>query len=261
MDVIGGDRPINALTRTDTLAFRSFWQERIVSGEVAIDTANKSIGRISSMYRTINENRQLGLAAIFENLRIGGGKDKQRVAFAIGFVQERILAEGVFADLNAEARRVIYLVSETGLRLSEACNLSRTTIRLNAPVPHVQIRPEGREIKTDQSQRDIPLVGAALMAMREQPDGFPRYRDKADSLSALVNQALEARGLRPHPGQTLYSLRHTFEDRLTAVEAPEKVVAALMGHKWHRPRYGLGPSLEQKRDWLNRIAFRPPATV
>jgi hypothetical protein len=29
MDVIGGDRPINALTRADALAFRSFWQERI----------------------------------------------------------------------------------------------------------------------------------------------------------------------------------------------------------------------------------------
>jgi integrase len=261
MDVIGGDRPINALTRTDALAFRSFWQERIVSGEVEIDTANKSIGRISSMFRAINENKQFGLPAIFENLRIGGGKDKQRVAFAPEFVQLKILADGMFADLNPEARRVIYLVSETGLRLSEACNLSRTTIRLNAPVPHVQIRPEGREIKTDQSQRDIPLVGAALMAMREQPDGFPRYRDKADSLSALVNQALEARGLRPETGQTLYSLRHTFEDRLTAVEAPEKVVAALMGHKWHRPRYGLGPSLEQKREWLNRIAFRPPVSV
>jgi hypothetical protein len=29
------------------------------------------------------------------------------------------------------------------------------------------------------------------MAMREQPDGFPKYRDKADALSALVNKALE----------------------------------------------------------------------
>jgi integrase len=104
-------------------------------------------------------------------------------------------------------------------------------------------------------------VGVALMAMRAQPEGFPRYRDKADSLSALVNKALEVRGLRPEPGQSLYSLRHTFEDRLTAVEAPEKVVAALMGHKWHRPRYGLGPSLEQKREWLKRIAFRPPTSV
>jgi hypothetical protein len=62
--------------------------------------------------------------------------------------------------------------------------------------------------------------------------------------------------LRPEPGLTLYSLRHTFEDRLTAIEAPEKVVAMLMGYKWHRPRYGLGPSLGQKREWLNCIAFR-----
>lgn len=261
IDVVGGDRPINTVTRTDALAFRSYWQERIVNGEVEIDTANKSIGRVASMFKAIDENKQLGLPRIFDNLRIRGGKDKQRVAFAAEFVQARILAEGVFADLNAEARRVIYLVTETGLRLSEACNLSRTTIRLDARVPHVQVRPEAREIKTDQSQRDIPLVGAALMAMREQPDGFPRYRDKADSLSALVNQALEVRGLRPEPGQTLYSLRHTFEDRLTAIEAPEKVVAALMGHKWHRPRYGLGPSLEQKREWLNRIAFRSPTSI
>jgi integrase len=176
-------------------------------------------------------------------------------------VRHRSSDEGAFADLNAEARRVIYLVTESGLRLSEACNLSRATIRLDAPVPHIRVQPEGREIKTDQSQRDVPLVGVALKAMREQPEGFPRYRDKADSLSALVNQALEVRGLRPEPGQSLYSLRHTFEDRLTALEAPEKVVASLMGHKWHRPRYGLGPSLEQKREWLNRIAFRAPMTV
>jgi integrase len=261
IDVIGGDKPIHTVTRTDALAFRSFWQERIVNGEVEIDTANKSIGRVASMFRAIDESKQLELPKIFDNLRIAGGKDKQRVAFAPDFVQSKILAEGAFADLNPEARRVIYLVTETGLRLSEACNLSRATIRLDAQVPHIQVRPEGREVKTDQSQRDVPLVGVALMAMREQPDGFPRYRDKADSLSALVNQALDVRELRPEPGQTLYSLRHTFEDRLTAVEAPEKVVAALMGHKWHRPRYGLGPSLEQKRDWLNRIAFRAPRSV
>jgi integrase len=261
IDVIGGDRAVTAVTRTDVIAFRSFWQERIVNGEVEIDTANKSIGRVASMFKAIDQNKQLGLPKIFDNLRIRGGKERQRIAFAPEFVQAKILAEGTFADVNAEARRVVYLVTETGVRLSEACNLSRTTIRLDAPVPHIQVRPEGREIKTDHSQRDIPLVGVALLAMREQPDGFPRYRDKADSLSALVNQALEARGLRPEPGQTLYSLRHTFEDRLTAVEAPEKVVAALMGHKWHRPRYGLGPSLEQKREWLKRIAFRPPSIV
>lgn len=45
--------------------------------------------------------------------------------------------------------------------------------------------PEGRAVKTDQSKREIPLVGVVLMAMRVQPDGFPRYRDKAEVLSAL----------------------------------------------------------------------------
>jgi integrase len=261
VEVLGGDRPINALTRSDALALRAHWQQRILNGEVQIHTANKSIGRVASMFKAIDENKQLALVRIFDHLRIKGGVENQRVAFAPEFVQGRMLVDGLFADLNPEARRVIYLVIETGLRLSEACNLSHTTIRLDAPVPHIQVRPQGRETKTHHSQRDIPLVGVALMAMREQPNGFPRYRDKADSLSALINQALEVRQLRPEPGQTLYSLRHTFEDRLTAVEAPEKVVAALMGHRWHRPRYGLGPSLQQKREWLTRIAFRAPKSV
>jgi hypothetical protein len=74
------------------------------------------------------------------------------VAFAPAFVQDCILADGAFDTLNAQARRVIYLVVETGLRLSEAINLSRATIRLNAPIPHVAVVPEGRHIKTDQSK-------------------------------------------------------------------------------------------------------------
>jgi integrase len=152
------------------------------------------------MFRAINESKQLNLPAIFDRVRIGGEKDGQRLAFAPSFVQERILADGVFDDLNPEAGRVIYLVVETGLRLSEAINLSRSTIKPSAPVPHICVVPEGPDIKTDQSKREIPLVGAALMAMREQPDGFPRYRDKADVLSALVNTALDVASFGRRPG-------------------------------------------------------------
>ena len=57
IDVIGGDRPINKVTRTDALALRSFWQERIVNGEIEIDTANKSMGRVASMFKAIDDNR------------------------------------------------------------------------------------------------------------------------------------------------------------------------------------------------------------
>ncbi|WP_409562637.1 tyrosine-type recombinase/integrase [Hyphomicrobium sp. MC8b] len=261
IEALGEDKVLAELTRADALTLRSFWEGKILAGGIEIETANKYIGRVSSMYRTISDYLQLDLPPIFARLRIPGGVKKRRVAFAPALVQKRVLAEGMFDELNEEARRVIYLVVETGLRLSEACNLNAKTIRLNDPVPHVRVRADEREMKTEQSERDIPLVGVALKAMRAQPDGFPRYRDKADSLSALVNQAMTARGLRGEDGQSLYSLRHTFEDRLTAVEAPEKVTASLMGHKWYRPLYGEGPSLAQKREWLLKIAFKAPRRI
>lgn len=261
LSVVGHNKPIADITRADTLALRSYWQKRILAGEIAIDTANKNIGRVAGMFRAIDQTRQLGLPPHFDALTITGGIDKQRVAFDPKFVQTALFADGIFADLNDEARRLFYVLAETGLRPSEACNLTSATIKLDHEIPHVQVRPEGREMKTHQSRRDIPLVGAALLAMQLHPAGFPRYKDNADSLSALLNQALTARKLRPPEGQSLYSLRHTFEDRLTAVEAPEKVVASLMGHKWHRPKYGLGPTLQQKQSWLKKIAFKPPANL
>lgn len=259
-EVLGGDRPLVSLTRHDALLLRKHWQDRVVAGEIAIDTANKNIGRVAGMLRSVNDSKMLGIAAIFDKTVIRGAKLNQRIPYHVEFVQDRILADGVFDDVNAEARRIVYLVTETGLRLSEACNLTANTIRLDHAVPHVQVRPDGREMKTDHSHRDIPLVGAALMAMKEQPQGFPRYRDKADTLSALINKALEARKLRPN-GETLYSLRHTFKDRLRAVGAPDELKDALMGHKREQPSYGFGYSLQSKAEWLNRIALRPPSSV
>jgi len=73
--------------------------------------------------------------------------------------------------------------------------------------------------------------------MKLHPGGFPRYRDKAASLSALANKVRANKKLMPTSEHSLYSLRHNFEDRLTAIEAPEKVIASLMGHKWIRPKY------------------------
>jgi hypothetical protein len=94
-----------SLTRADALRLRSHWH-RVVAGEVQIGTANKCVGHVATMVRATNESKQLNLPPIFERVRIRGGKDNQRVAFVPGFVQARILADGVFDDLNPEARRV-----------------------------------------------------------------------------------------------------------------------------------------------------------
>lgn len=256
-----GDKPLADITRADVLQFRRWWQDRIETGGLDIGTANKDFGNVSKMFDTINEAHQLGLKSVFTKIRLAGAVDRQRAAFTAKHVQDVILAAGALDGLNEEARAIVWLVADTGLRLSEACNLTGDTIHLKVPIPYVHVRPDGRKMKTEHSDRQIPLVGAALAAVTTFPQGFPRYRDKAASLSALVNKVMRTRKMLPTEDHSLYSLRHTFEDRLTAVEAPEKVVASLMGHKWHRPKYGAGPSLAQKQEWLRKIAFKPPVVI
>ncbi len=253
-----GDKPVTQITRNDALDFRSWWQDQVIDENLSPGTANKDFGHISTMLAAIDRHYRLGLEPVFSDMRLAGEKKGQRSAFEPAFVEQTLLRPGALGDLNAEARDVLYLIAETGLRLSEAVNLTGGTIYLDSPVPYVSVRPDGRRMKTEHSARDIPLVGVALEAAKRNPEGFPRYADNAASLSAIVNKVLGAHKLRPTPGHSLYSLRHTFEDRLTAVEAPDKLIAMLMGHRFARPKYGVGPSLEQKQKWLLRIVFNPP---
>ena len=250
-----GDKPLAEVSRGDALDFRAWWMGRILEEGVEIGTANKDIGHINRMLTTLIDAHRLDFLSPFARLRIEGELTASRSAFEPAFVASRILAPGALGGLNPEAAAIVHIIAETGLRLSEAANLTAATIVLDSAIPHVVVTAEGRVLKTPQSERAIPLVGVALVAARAHPDGFPRYRDKSAGLSAIVNKVMDERGLRPTPAHSLYSLRHTFEDRLTAVEAPEKLIAALMGHKYARPKYGSGPSLAQKLEWLERIAY------
>jgi hypothetical protein len=111
-------------------------------------------------------------------------------------------------------------------------------------------------LKTQESRRHIPLVGVSLAAMRLQPKGFPRYFDKGSTLSANVNKYLENHDLCPTEKHTLYSIRHLFEDRLTALNLSDKIQAYLMGHKYSRPKYGSPPTLDHLQSLLSKMAFR-----
>jgi integrase len=259
IDSVGCDPLLTELTTQHTHRFRAHWQSRVLNGEVLIASANRKMRSVAGLYKTIHRFHQLDQKNPFASLTIPGGKEGKRLAYAPSFVQSHFLAEGMFDELNDEARRVIYLIIETGLRLSEACALTRKNIHLNTPIPYVEIVDDDRELKTPGSARCIPLVGVALLAMQKQPDGFPRYRDKADTLSGLVNQVLTEKKLRPGgKKQTLYSLRHTLVDRLIAVEAPEKIQEDLLGHVH---MYGEGSTLEHRHQWLMKIAFKPPSSV
>lgn len=252
-----GDKPVTEITDSDAIDYAEWWRARILDEDIAAKSANKDIGQLSRMLKEMSIRRRLNLPDVFKGLRLRGEVERSRLPFETAFIQTRLLG-GALDGLNADARLVFYVMIETGLRPSEIVNLTDETIILNAPIPHVQIVADGRRLKTEDSAREVPLVGVALSALRQQPRGFPKYRDKATALSATVNKFLLENGLRPTKAHTVYSLRHSFKDRLVAAEAPDSLIDALMGHKTYKPKYGKGPSLELKLKVLQRIALRPP---
>ncbi len=81
-----------------------------------------------------------------------------------------------------EVRWLVALISDTGMRLSEAVGLSKQDIHLDNDIPHVEIRPHPwRRLKTSGSRRKVPLVGYSLWAAKralEASEGaflFPKY--------------------------------------------------------------------------------------
>ena len=62
-------------------------------------------------------------------------------------------------------------------------------------------------------------------------------------------------GLFETPDHVLYSLRHSFEDRMLAAGVDERIRRDIFGHRLDRERYGAGATLEHKRDILQAIAL------
>lgn len=256
-----GDKPVTAITEGDGIDYVEWWRERFLEDDVAAKTANKDIGQLSRMLKEMSVRRRLNLPDIFKGLRLRGEVDHSRQPYDPDFIQRQFLAGDGLASLNEDARLVLHVMIETGLRPSEVVNLREGTIFLNAAIPHVKIAADGRRLKTEDSAREMPLVGVALEAMKLRPQGFPKYRDKATVLSATVNKYLTENNLRPSKDHTVYSLRHSFKDRLVAIEAPDSLIDNLMGHKTYKPKYGRGPALELKLKFLQRIAFAVPDTA
>jgi integrase len=256
-----GDKLITELTIEDAIDFRNFWRDGVVQEGIAAKTANREIGQLSGMIKELNILRRLGLPELFKGLRLKGEVDKEPTPYDTKFVQDRLLADGALDGLNEDARYIIYVIADTGLRPSEVVNLNRKTIHLDTKIPYVSVLPDGRRLKTDDSLREIPLVGVALAALKMRPEGFPRYRDNSSTFSATANKFLLENGLRPAEEHTVYSLRHSFKDRLIAIEAQDSLIDSLMGHDTYKPKYGKGPSLELKRKYLQRIAFKPPPSL
>ena len=165
-------------------------------------------------------------------------------------------------SLNDEPRWLIALISDTGMRLSEACGLLVSDIHLDTTTPYIDlVEHPWRRLKTEPSKRQIPLVGFSLWAAKQishmgSDFAFPKYcrtnKCNANSASAALNKWLKP---RVPEACVIHSFRHSIRDRLRAVECPTDIIDAIggwategIGHK-----YGAGYDLGVKHRWISLI--------
>lgn len=249
-----GDKPIAEISRDDMLDFRQWWAERLETEDLTANSANKDLTHFGKVLRTVNEMKRLGLDLPLGKLSFKQGEPDPRPPFSTDWIKSKLLAPGALAGLNTEARCILLGMINTGYRPSEGAALLPHHIHLDGKVPYIQILPEGRQVKTRNAKRQIPLTGVSLEALRACKDGFPRYRNKP-GLSATINSFLRENGLMESPEHVLYSLRHSFEDRLLAAGVDERIRRDLMGHALDRERYGAGASLELALGLVQRVAL------
>lgn len=266
------DKAIEDITRDDARKLYTYWLKKIVPsapGEkrYSNDSGNRCLGDMRQLYKRYFEHLgEPDRTNPFDGLgfRNGtkGSKTKKRVRppFSTGWIKSTFLQQGKLANLNEQARGVFLALIETGARLSEICNLTEDFIILNDAVPHLRIEPredpdDPREIKTQSSIRTIPLVGVAHEVFKKFPKGFPRYADKGASLSATLGKFLTENELLETDGQVVYSLRHTFEDRMKEAGLGDELRRILMGHTLDRVEYGSGGALKWRRDELMKIVL------
>ncbi|HPE74775.1 MAG TPA: hypothetical protein PLC80_01730 [Draconibacterium sp.] len=251
-----GNKDLNSIDRKDILTFHRWLLERISQGILA-DTANKKMQHVRDVLRTVANAYDIPFEdeILFSRTRFKLSHNS-RPPFEAFYVQDKLLPG--LEGLNEEAQMLVYAMADTGAREAELIGLTKDDIFLDTEIPFIWIRPkEKRELKTRHSERQIPLVGTALLAFQKSPHGFNRYKE-ADSASTLINKYFRNNNLCPTPKHSLYSLRHTFKDRLRDVQAPEEVIDQLMGHRIAKPRYGRGHLLKTSHEWLKKIAFTPP---
>ncbi|WP_120635255.1 tyrosine-type recombinase/integrase [Ruegeria sp. EL01] len=252
-----GDKALDEVTRDDMLDFRSWWLDRIETEGLTPNSGNKDFTHLSQLLKSVNTLKRLGLdlGPILSELAFKEGEKRSRPPFSTSWITSKILAPNALSGLNSQARCIVLAMVNTGARPSELATLDSSTIDLAGSVPSLTVSSDRRRLKTGSSKRTIPLLGVSLEALKECPNGFPRYFDNP-GLSGTINSYFSENGLKETDQHTLYSFRHSFEDRMLAAGIDERVRRDLMGHSLGgRQRYGKGAELKLAADLLDPVAL------
>ena len=253
---LAGDRDVSQYTREDA---KLFVRHLDMKGNKTA-TIRRRINSLSAILNYAYAELDLDKRNPFSRLFIRGeGEDThKRGTFTndqLKWGYDKALASG------SQIKLLMPLLGETGCRLAEIVGLNLEDIDLENDLIH--IRPNSaRRLKTRSSQRTLPLVGYAKLAMKQalkQADDtylFPRYIRDGKCYATHASNALNKWLKKDFDGLTAHCLRHTFRDRLRAVECPMDLIDQIGG--WRSVSsignsYGEGYRLAQIRTVIERI--------
>ena len=252
-----GNKPIRSYSSSDASKFRDWLMEQGMS--------NSTLKRVFSSVKaiinlTINEYG-LDITNPFSKAYLPSIDSDIRESIPLEDIK---IIQSISKKEDDELRWLLLLLSDSGMRLSEAVGLSKDDINLNCEIPHIRLIPHPwRRLKTRTSERYIPLTKEsewACMRILEHNDdstfAFPKYTSlegcNANSASAALNKWLKGKLINDF---VVHGFRHSFRDRLRAIECPSEIIDQLGGWSLRSigQGYGKGYELSVLSKWMNQI--------
>ena len=250
-----GDRPLDAYSSSDAAKFRDW----LIGRDLSTSSIKRIFSTIRAVFNLTIQEQGLGCSNAFANTYLPSDQRPKRAVISPEDIKR---VQKVCLEIADERRLLIALISDTGMRLSEALGLVWDDFKLNHEYPHIDLKPHPwRRLKTSSSKRLIPLVGTSLEAvkvMHRQCDNsflFKSYASKdgcnGNSCSATLNK-----WLKQHVSDAvIHSFRHSFRDRLRNAGVQSEMIDQLGG--WSRQSvgqgYGKGYDLSKLHEALQSI--------
>ena len=250
-----GDKPINEYASSEAGKLRY----TLLAKGLAVTSIKIMFGSIKAIINLAMAEHGIEWRNPFSSIYMPDEVQEERQPIPMDVIR-RIQRDCMAID--DEMRWLLALISDTGMRLSEAAGLHRDDIILDVSIPYINLQPHSwRRLKTKGSARHIPLIGASLWAAKriQQHDSsyaFPRYCDgkicNANSASAALNKWMKP---RLKDNAVVHSFRHSMRDRLRAVECPSDIIDQIGGWttKGVGHAYGKGYTVDILAKWMRKI--------
>jgi integrase len=251
--LLAGDRDVGTYTREDAKLFVHHLQ--LKGNKTA--TIRRRINSLSAILNYAYAELDLDKRNPFTRLII---RNEGQDAHKRGTFTNEQLKQGYDKAIasGSQVKLLMPLLGEAGCRLAEIVGLELQDIDMDQELIH--IRPNSiRRLKTRNSERTLPLLGyakaAMLLAFHHADDRYlyPRYLKDDSCRATHASNALSKWLKKDVGGLTAHCLRHTFRDRLRAVECPLELVDQIGG--WSSisstgSSYGMGFDLKTIKKYL-----------